>query len=45
MDSSHPPKSLQNTRVGNNIDYRDDRFVYGFVTLPLNKYTATVVIG
>ena len=27
----HPPKSVQNTwpRVGNNIDSRDNRFVYG----------------
>ena len=39
MDSLHPPKSVQNTmqwpRVSNNIDYRDNRFVYGYVTLLL----------
>ena len=27
VDSHHPPKSVQNTCVGNNIDLREDRFV------------------
>ena len=33
MDSPHPPKSVQNTMATcgqhNNVDYRDNRFVYG----------------
>ena len=37
VHSPHPPKSVQDTmaRVGNNIDYRDNRFVNGYVTLLL----------
>ena len=36
VDSPNPPKSVQNTiaTLGNNIDCRDNRFVYGYVTLP-----------
>ena len=37
LESPHGPKSVQNTvtHVGNNIDSRDNGFVYGYVTLPL----------
>ena len=38
MDSPPLPKSVQNTMdVGDNIDHRDNRFVYCFVTSPF-KY-------
>ena len=37
VDLPHPPKSVQNIMAtcGNNIDSRDNRFVHGYVTLPL----------
>ena len=37
MDSQHPPKSMQNT-MGNNIDYRDKWFAYGYVTEPFSRF-------
>ena len=40
MDSPNPTKFLYRTqwlRVGNNMDSRDNRFDYAYVTLPLKS--------
>ena len=38
MDSPDPPKSVQNTLIAMcGQQYRDNRFVYGYEILPLNR--------
>ena len=44
MDSPNPPKSVQNTIATCNVDFRDERFVYSFFRIQLQKLLCSFVL-